>query len=163
VAIRSENFTIVGDSDIYGLGVSVGLYLQWLSGFVLRNIGSWYTVARVRTVNNALCAALALAAAINVVDGKALSINYLISYHLTVILSTPNRITSVLKLGQRLFKQTVRIQNPIAVFASVEHWKTTSKRPREHLLYSCPGSLSDFPKPLFYLTDSLTVGYTFLF
>src|SRR5277367_6568043 len=64
LVIRSEICTVVGDSDIYGLGVRVGLYLQWLSGFLLRNIGSWDTVARVRTANNALCAALALAAAI---------------------------------------------------------------------------------------------------
>jgi len=83
---KSITCTAVGDSDIYGLGVRIGLYLQWLSGFILRNIGSWDTVARVRTANNALCAALALAAAINIVDGKALSIDYLISYYLTVIL-----------------------------------------------------------------------------
>jgi hypothetical protein len=40
----------------------------------------------VRTANNVLCGALALAAAINIIDGLALSLNYLISYYLTIVL-----------------------------------------------------------------------------
>lgn len=57
-------------------------------------------MARVQTANNALCAALALAAAINVVDGKALSIDYLISYYLTVILFYSESYNLRLEVGQ---------------------------------------------------------------
>lgn len=85
-AARSPSCKVAGDSDIYGLGVRIGLYLQWLLGFILRNIGSWDIVTRVWTVNNSLCAALTLAAAIKTIDGAAFAIDYLLSYYLTVIL-----------------------------------------------------------------------------
>jgi hypothetical protein len=76
----------VGDGDLYGLGVRLGLYLQWASGFILRILGSWETVSRVRTVNNALCSALAVAAAANLSGGSALLVDYLLSFYLTVVL-----------------------------------------------------------------------------
>jgi len=84
--IRSPECANQGDSDVYGLGVRVGLYLQWFAGFILRNIGSWNTMTRVRTANNTLCIALALAEAIKIVGHNILAINYLLSYYLTVIL-----------------------------------------------------------------------------
>ncbi|KAK4208547.1 hypothetical protein QBC37DRAFT_325534 [Rhypophila decipiens] len=78
------NLKTLGNGDIYGLGVRIGLYLQWASGFILRDIGSWESLARMRTVNNVLGGALALAAAIDIAAGSALSVDYLISYYLTV-------------------------------------------------------------------------------
>lgn len=99
-AIRSRTCESESDGDIYGPGVRVGLYLQWLSGFILRNIGSWDTMSKVRTVNNALCIALALAAAISVVDRKALSIDYLLSYYLTVILFYSESYNLRLEVGE---------------------------------------------------------------
>ncbi|KAJ5921071.1 hypothetical protein N7466_009397 [Penicillium verhagenii] len=102
VAIRSHECANQGDSDVYGLGVRVGLYLQWLAGFILRNIGSWDTMTRVRTANNALCIALALAEAIKVVDGKALAIDYLLSYYLTVILFYSESYRIRLKVGETI-------------------------------------------------------------
>ena len=74
------------DNDLYGKGVRVGLYLQWASGFILRNLESWETRSRVRTISNTLCAAIALATVVNVLKGSALSIDYLLSYYLTVVL-----------------------------------------------------------------------------
>jgi hypothetical protein len=44
------------------------------------------TGPRVRITNNALCAAIALAVTIDVVRRSALSVNYLLSYYLTVAL-----------------------------------------------------------------------------
>ncbi|KAH8586905.1 hypothetical protein B0O99DRAFT_643236 [Bisporella sp. PMI_857] len=110
--IRSETCTVDGDSDIYGLGVRVGLYLQWLSGFILRNIGSWDTVGRVRTANNALCAALALATAINIVDGKALAIDYFISYYLTVILFYSESYNLRLEVGEKALQAKATSSKP---------------------------------------------------
>jgi hypothetical protein len=75
-----------GDGDIYGLGVRIGLYLQWAAGLILRLLGSWPRISEVRTANNVLCGALALATAINVVNGSALSVDYLLSYYLTIVL-----------------------------------------------------------------------------
>jgi hypothetical protein len=66
--------------------VRIGLYLQWASTFILRNLGSWDRISQARTVTNALCGAIALAAAINVLDGSALAIDYLLSYYLTIVL-----------------------------------------------------------------------------
>src|SRR6187402_1398445 len=63
---RSDECKTQGDGDLYGIGVRLGIYLQWASGFILRNIGSWELVSRVRTTSNVLCSALALAAAINI-------------------------------------------------------------------------------------------------
>ena len=98
--IRSQTCEIQSNGDLYGLGVRVGLYLQWLSAFILRNIGSWDTMSKVRTVNNALCIALALAAAISVVGRKALSIDYLLSYYLTVILFYSESYNLRLEVGE---------------------------------------------------------------
>ncbi|KAI9769052.1 MAG: hypothetical protein M1839_003816 [Geoglossum umbratile] len=74
------------DNDLYGQGVRIGLYLQWASGFVLRNLESWETRSRVRTVSNTICAAVVLATVVNVLKGSAMSIDYLLSYYLTVVL-----------------------------------------------------------------------------
>ncbi|KAM7210752.1 hypothetical protein V8F06_013864 [Rhypophila decipiens] len=74
------NLKTLGNGDIYGLGVRIGLYLQWASGY----IGSWESLARVRTVNNVFGGAISLAAAIDIATGSALSIDYLLSYYLTV-------------------------------------------------------------------------------
>lgn len=76
----------LGDGDIYGRGVRIGLYLLWASGFILRLLGSWPRISGIRTTNNILCGALALAEFINIIDGSALSIDYLLSYYLTVVL-----------------------------------------------------------------------------
>ncbi|MCJ1483267.1 hypothetical protein MMC06_003434 [Schaereria dolodes] len=78
--------TTIGDGDLYGKGVRIGLYLQWASGFILRNLGSWDRVSAVRTTSNIICASLALTTAINCVKGNALSFDYLIVYYLTVVL-----------------------------------------------------------------------------
>jgi hypothetical protein len=37
-----------GDGDIYGLGVRIGLYLQWAAAFILRLLGSWSRISEVR-------------------------------------------------------------------------------------------------------------------
>ncbi|KAL9612894.1 MAG: hypothetical protein Q9167_002527 [Letrouitia subvulpina] len=79
--------TTTGDGDFYGLGVRLGLYLQWAAGFCLRNSsGSWKMISTVRTTNNALCGAIVLAVVINTARGTALSTDYLIVYYLTVAL-----------------------------------------------------------------------------
>jgi len=82
----SADCTTNGDGDIYGIGVRIGLYLQWASTFILRNLGSWERISQVRQATNCLCGALALAAGINVIEGSALSIDYLLSYYLTIVL-----------------------------------------------------------------------------
>ncbi|KAJ5733369.1 hypothetical protein N7493_002155 [Penicillium malachiteum] len=106
VRIRSQECANQGDSDVYGLGVRVGLYLQWLASFILRNIGSWDTMTSVRTANNALCIALALAETIRIVERKALAIDYLLSYYLTVILFYSESYRIRLEVGKTvpLFK-----------------------------------------------------------
>jgi hypothetical protein len=76
----------IADNDLYGRGVRIGMYLQWAAGFVLRNFESWESRARVRTASNVLAAAVALATVINVCQGTALSVDYLLSYYLTVVL-----------------------------------------------------------------------------
>ncbi|RYP44607.1 hypothetical protein DL768_008928 [Monosporascus sp. mg162] len=83
---KREDCLTEGDGDLYGLGVRLGLYLQWAAGFILRNLGSWETVSRVRTASNTLCSAIAVAAAINLTAGTALSVDYLLSFYLTVVL-----------------------------------------------------------------------------
>ncbi|KAK4234624.1 hypothetical protein C8A03DRAFT_37601, partial [Achaetomium macrosporum] len=76
-----------GDGDLYGLGVRLGLYLQWLAGFLLRNFdGSWETISAVRTANNVLCSTLVLAIVVNTTKGTALPTDYLIVYYLTIAL-----------------------------------------------------------------------------
>ena len=79
--------TTTGDGDFYGLGVRLGLYLQWAAGFLLRNSsGSWKMISAVRTTNNALCGAIFLTVLITTARGTALSTDYLIVYYLTVVL-----------------------------------------------------------------------------
>ncbi|KAF5250378.1 hypothetical protein FANTH_4411 [Fusarium anthophilum] len=75
-----------GDGDIYGLGVRIGLYLQWAASLVLRLLGSWSSIDSIRKANNVVCGALALATAIKIIEGTALSVDYLISYYLTITL-----------------------------------------------------------------------------
>ncbi|KAH7320716.1 hypothetical protein B0I35DRAFT_198982 [Stachybotrys elegans] len=84
--IPSGSCVTLGDGDIYGLGVRIGLYLQWASGFILRLLGSWPRVSGIRTTNNILCGALVVAEFIHIIDGSALSIEYLLSYYLTIVL-----------------------------------------------------------------------------
>jgi hypothetical protein len=74
------------DNDLYGKGVRIGLYLQWASGFILRQLESWETRARVRISSNIITGALAIATAVNIAQGSALSVDYLLSYYLTVVL-----------------------------------------------------------------------------
>ncbi|KAJ8071921.1 hypothetical protein OCU04_002226 [Sclerotinia nivalis] len=83
---RNQKCHSDGDGDIYGLGVRIGLYLQWAAGFILRNLGSWERVSRVRTASNILCSSLVVAEVIEIVSGTALSIDYLLSYYLTIAL-----------------------------------------------------------------------------
>jgi hypothetical protein len=79
--------TIPGDGDLYGIGVRLGLYLQWLAGFLLRNMdGTWKTISSVRTTNTALSTALNLCAVISAVRGIGSPIDYPIVYYLTVAL-----------------------------------------------------------------------------
>ena len=79
--------TVQGDGNLYGLGVRLGLYFQWLSGFLLRNMdSSWSTISVVRTASNAISSALNLSVAIKTVRGSGLPINYPIVYYLTVAL-----------------------------------------------------------------------------
>jgi hypothetical protein len=82
----SSDCQTIADNDLYGKGVRIGLYLQWASGFVLRNLESWETRARVRTNSNILAGAVAVATALNIAHGSALSVDYLLSYYLTVVL-----------------------------------------------------------------------------
>lgn len=74
------------DTDLYGTGIRIGMYLQWLAGFILRNSSSFETRPQVRTASNILASAVALATVMNVVQGTALSVDYLLSYYLTVVL-----------------------------------------------------------------------------
>ena len=77
----------IGDGDLYGLGVQIGLYLQWAAGFVLRNRNLWAKVSAVRVASNTISTALALTAAINTARGDAaLALDYLIIYYLTIAL-----------------------------------------------------------------------------
>jgi hypothetical protein len=39
------------DNDLYGKGVRIGLYLQWASGFILRNLESFEVRTRVRVAS----------------------------------------------------------------------------------------------------------------
>lgn len=82
----NDHCRTIADNDLYGRGVRIGMYLQWASGFVLRNFETWETRARVRTTTNVLATAVALATVINVCQGTALSVDYLLSYYLTVVL-----------------------------------------------------------------------------
>ncbi|KAK4199856.1 hypothetical protein QBC40DRAFT_202048, partial [Triangularia verruculosa] len=79
--------TIPGDGDLYGIGVRLGLYLQWLAGFLLRNMdGTFKTISSVRTANTALSTALNLCVVISAVRGVGSPIHYLVVYYLTVTL-----------------------------------------------------------------------------
>ena len=98
---QSADCATIGDGDIYGIGVRIGLYLQWASTFILRNLGSWDRIRQVRQATNCICGALALAAAINVIDGSALSIDYLLSYYLTIVLFYSESYNLVREWGPR--------------------------------------------------------------
>ena len=90
-----------GDGDCYGLGVRLGLYLQWAAGFLLRNYsGSWKMISTVRTTNNALYGAILLTVVITTARGTALSTDYLIVYYLTVALFYSESY-NLLKKGER--------------------------------------------------------------
>ncbi|KAH8422365.1 ankyrin repeat domain-containing protein [Aspergillus melleus] len=79
--------TTQGDGDLYGLGVRLGLYLQWIAGLLLRNCnGSWETISAVRIANNILCFSLILTLVIYTAEGSTLSVDYLIVYYLTIAL-----------------------------------------------------------------------------
>ncbi|KAI9040400.1 ankyrin repeat domain-containing protein [Aspergillus affinis] len=79
--------TTQGDGDLYGLGVRLGLYLQWIAGLLLRNCnGSWETISAVRIANNVLCFSLILTLVIYTAEGSTLSVDYLIVYYLTIAL-----------------------------------------------------------------------------
>lgn len=84
--LDSNDCVTNADNDLFGKGVRIGLYLQWASGFILRNLGSFEVWSRVRTVSNTLCAAIALATVVNILEENALSVDYLLSYYLTVVL-----------------------------------------------------------------------------
>lgn len=82
-----QNCTILGDGDLYGLGVRLGLYFQWMAGFLLRNFnGSWKTISTVRIANNALGTAIMLTTMINIWRGIYLATDFLIVYYLVVAL-----------------------------------------------------------------------------
>jgi len=80
------NCVTLGDGDLYGKGVRIGLYLQWLSTFLLRQLGSWELKERLRTDTNIICGAIMLTAALNILNGRASTIDYLLVYYLTVML-----------------------------------------------------------------------------
>lgn len=55
------SFVVQGVGYLYGIGVRIGLHMQWLAGFLLRNLDdSWKTVSSVRAANIAVSAALSL-------------------------------------------------------------------------------------------------------
>lgn len=66
------------DNDLYGTGVRIGLYPQWGSGFILRNLASWDARSRVRTASNIITAAIAVATVVNIMKRNALSVDYLL-------------------------------------------------------------------------------------
>lgn len=76
----------ITDVDLYGTGIRIGMYLQWAAGFILRNSPCFEARPRVRTASNILASAVALATVINICQGTALSVDYLMSYYLTVVL-----------------------------------------------------------------------------
>ena len=79
------NCVTQGDGDLYGKGVRIGLYLQWLSTFLLRQLGSWELKERLRTGTNIICGAIMLTAALSILNGRASTIDYLLVYYLTVM------------------------------------------------------------------------------
>ncbi|KAH8744266.1 hypothetical protein F5883DRAFT_511743 [Diaporthe sp. PMI_573] len=118
----------VGDGDLYGLGVRLGLYFQWCAGFLLRNLdGSWKSISTVRTANNTLSYALNLAVVINTVKGTALSVDYLIVYYLTIALFYSESYNLLVKKngGKGGFRYTLRadvpliLQNALFAFATL--------------------------------------------
>lgn len=74
--MTSECITI-GDGDLYGLGIRIGLYLQWI------------TVSAVRITSNAICFSLVLTLVIDYAKDSALSTDFLIVYYLTIALFYP--------------------------------------------------------------------------
>ncbi|KAK6527294.1 hypothetical protein TWF281_010481 [Arthrobotrys megalospora] len=77
---------IQGTSDLYGLGVRIGLYLHWLSTFILRHRRSWQRKSIVRATTNVVCGSLLISLLANFAYHTALPVDYLIVYYLTVVL-----------------------------------------------------------------------------
>jgi hypothetical protein len=64
-------------------------------------LGHGHESVKSEKANNIICDALALAAAINIVDGSALSVDYLISYYLTIVLFYAESYNLVVKDGDK--------------------------------------------------------------
>ncbi|KAF3286219.1 hypothetical protein TWF970_009765 [Orbilia oligospora] len=77
---------IHGSSELYGLGVRLGLYLQWLSTMLLRYRRSWGRKSTVRGITNLTCVSLFVSLVTNLANGTSLSIDHLIVYYLTVVM-----------------------------------------------------------------------------
>ncbi|KAF9884491.1 hypothetical protein FE257_001678 [Aspergillus nanangensis] len=76
-----------GSSEIYGLGIRLGLYLTWAACQLLHHLGgSWATLNRTRTTGNAISATVILLLTIHTARGNTLDIDYLLVYHLTTTL-----------------------------------------------------------------------------
>ncbi|KAF3150291.1 hypothetical protein TWF569_004683 [Orbilia oligospora] len=77
---------IHGSSELYGLGVRLGLYFQWLSTMLLRYRRSWGRKSTVRGITNLTCVSLFISLVTNLANDTSLSIDYLIVYYLTVVM-----------------------------------------------------------------------------
>ncbi|KAF3314691.1 hypothetical protein TWF173_004504 [Orbilia oligospora] len=77
---------IHGSSELYGLGVRLGIYLQWLSTMLLRYRRSWGRKSTVRGITNLTCVSLFVSLVTNLANGTSLSIDHLIAYYLTVVM-----------------------------------------------------------------------------
>ncbi|EQB57416.1 hypothetical protein CGLO_02452 [Colletotrichum gloeosporioides Cg-14] len=76
-----------GDGDLYGIGVRIGLYLQWFAGLLLRNHhSSWQTISTVRATNNVLGISITVASIVNTSRGLTLVTDFLLTYYLTIAL-----------------------------------------------------------------------------
>ncbi|KAF3209913.1 hypothetical protein TWF679_007137 [Orbilia oligospora] len=82
----SQRCPIHGSSELYGLGVRLGLYLQWLSTMLLRYRRSWGRKSTVRGITNLTCVSLFISLVSNLANGTSLSIDHLIVYYLTVVM-----------------------------------------------------------------------------
>ncbi|KAF3228100.1 hypothetical protein TWF191_003038 [Orbilia oligospora] len=82
----SQRCPIRGSSELYGLGVRLGLYLQWLSTMLLRYRRSWGRKSTVRGITNLTCVSLFISLVSNLANGTSLSIDHLIVYYLTVVM-----------------------------------------------------------------------------
>ncbi|KAK2729861.1 hypothetical protein CKAH01_10026 [Colletotrichum kahawae] len=76
-----------GDGDLYGIGVRIGLYVQWFAGLLLRNHhSSWQTISTVRAANNVLGISIMVASIVNTARGVTLVTDFLLTYYLTIAL-----------------------------------------------------------------------------